>query len=201
MVPKCNRDDTSVKYRQHSNNHENRLTIRPHTMSSVSPYSSTNSLNSSDSSGIVMNQRLNNSNMPAAPNRKKRFAPRPPSQNSIPENPEMKYNLEHTTFRNNAIIETSRNRSKYSNLFHQHFHVSSPNLSANNNTQMPNSNSNTNTSETVNDFKKNFGIDESTLMHNHSRTSSETSDITRDSNFPEPQPRKRPPISEYYAAN
>lgn len=221
LVPKNQKHEVTVKYRMHSKNNENRPNIRPHTISSVSPYSSMNSLNSSDSSGIMMNQRLNNSNIPSAPSRKKRVAPRPPSQNSIPENPEAKYSLNHIS------------SFKSSNLAHQNFHVSSPNLAANNSVfQKSHSNQNANieyiidhshiqngnannskrktlpnrplsiqfretTSEHYEIKSENYEKENVFLGQNHSRTSSETSDITRDNSLPEPQPRKRPPIGRY----
>lgn len=130
LVPKTSKEDTAVKYRIHPNfSRENRFVARPHTMSSVSPYSSTNSLNSTDSSGIMMNQRVNNNGVPVAPNRKKRIAPRPPSQNSIPENPEKICSKDDS----NRIGEDSKIDSKHSNLLRQNFHMSSPNLAINNN--------------------------------------------------------------------
>uniref|UniRef100_A0A182IRJ0 WH2 domain-containing protein n=1 Tax=Anopheles atroparvus TaxID=41427 RepID=A0A182IRJ0_ANOAO len=67
-------------------------------LKTTSPYSSTNSLNSMDSSGVSSSSRgapTTNGHAgngqhhpmgpPVAPTRKKRLAPRPPSQNSIPE--------------------------------------------------------------------------------------------------------------------
>ncbi|XP_075156825.1 uncharacterized protein LOC142230083 [Haematobia irritans] len=58
-----------------------------HTTKTTSPYSSTNSLNSMDSSGIHSTKAMRLSAGPkvAAPPRKKRAAPRPPSQAAIPE--------------------------------------------------------------------------------------------------------------------
>lgn len=125
---KNSKADDSVKYRSHFSSQESRSMGRPHTMSSMSPYSSTNSLNSSDSLGIVINHRV------TAPGRKKRIAPRPPSQNSIPEDPEK--NSTRIDTKNemqkqvNAIHETGLKRS---NLLRQNFYVSSPNLSSNGN--------------------------------------------------------------------
>lgn len=220
LVHKDGKDDTTVRYRMHNSGHENRL--RPHTMSSVSPYSSTNSLNSSDSLGIMINHRLSNGHVPTVPSRKKRVAPRPPSQNSISEDPEHKF-MERS---NSQIEQTKLNRTS---LNRQNFHVSSPNLSMNNITTLksyPNNNSSTDTSisssldgrqsdNIMNDNKKTIA-DRSLLIQSkgstlenyqrnesinsisnrsHSRTSSETSDINRDS-FPEPQPRSRPPIGK-----
>lgn len=116
----------------HSNfSRENRLVARPHTMSSVSPYSSTTSLNSTDSSSI-MNQRMNNNGGPIAPNRKKRVAPRPPSQNSIPENPEQISSKDDSNSQMSHIIENSKVDPKHSHLLRQNFHMSSPNLAINN---------------------------------------------------------------------
>lgn len=134
LVPKNIKDDTAVRYRIHSNlGRENRFGAqRPHTMSSVSPYSSTNSLNSTDSSGIMMNQRVNNG-VPVAPNRKKRVAPRPPSQNSIPENPEKTSSKDESNSQSSRTGADSNIDTKHSNLLRQNFHVSSPNLATSNN--------------------------------------------------------------------
>lgn len=217
LAHKDGKDDTTVRYRMHTSGHENRL--RPHTMSSVSPYSSTNSLNSSDSLGVMINHRLNNGHVPAVPSRKKRVAPRPPSQNSISEDPERKF-MERS---NSQIEQTKLNRTS---LNRQNFHVSSPNLSINNITSLKsysNNNSSTDTSisssldgrqsdNIMNDNKKimaerslsiqskGLTLDKNESINSignrsHSRTSSETSDINRDS-FPEPQPRSRPPIGK-----
>lgn len=133
LAPKTSKEDTAVKYRIHSNfSRENRLHARPHTMSSVSPYSSTNSLNSNDSSGMMMYQRVNSSGVPVAPNRKKRIAPRPPSQNSIPENPEKIFPKDEFNSQNNCIVEDPKVDFKRSNMMRQNFHMSSPNLAINN---------------------------------------------------------------------
>ncbi|XP_055305478.1 probable serine/threonine-protein kinase DDB_G0282963 [Sitodiplosis mosellana] len=215
LAHKNGKEDTIVRYRINTSGHENRS--RPHTMSTVSPYSSTNSLNSSDSMGIVINHRLSNGHVPAVPGRKKRIAPRPPSQNSISEDPERKTIMERS---NSQIDQTGLNRSS---LNRQHFHVSSPNLSMNNNATLKSyfstdtsiSNSLDGRQVIINDKKavssrplsvqpRNSTIEinepkyrrsesiNSIGNQSHSRTSSETSDITRDS-FPEPQPRKRFP--------
>lgn len=223
LANKYGKEDTSVRYRMHTSGHENRL--RPHTMSSASPYSSTNSLNSSDSLGML-NHRLSNGQLPAVPGRKKRVAPRPPSQNSISENPDERKPMERS---NSQIGQTELNRT---NLNRQNFHVSSPNLSMNttlksfsnnysstdtsisssldgrqSDSNMNNNNNKTVSSRPVSHQPKSFAIENiepkyersesinSVGNRSHSRTSSETSDITRDS-FPEPQPRKRPPIGK-----
>lgn len=203
-------DETSVRYRMSSSGHQNRLGVRPHTMSS--PYSSTNSLNSTDSSGII---QRSNGHFPVIPGRKKRVAPRPPSQNSISEDPEKKY----------EGIDKVSQKSFCSSLVRQHFHVSSPNLTSNHkmisklhsSTETSNESSldsrqitngiNINRksnplnrplsvqfeSTTSEDHKINYqpirNVD-LTSSQNHSRTSSETSDITNVVIFPEPQPRK-----------
>lgn len=92
----------------------------------TSPYSSTNSLNSLDSTG--MNSTGNNKTLqqpPVAPIRKKkRMAPRPPSENSIPEQ--------------EIFSSTTLNvfKEPHSILPRKNFHVSSPQLynnSSNNN--------------------------------------------------------------------
>lgn len=223
LAHKNGKEDTTVRYRMHTNGHENRL--RPHTMSSVSPYSSTNSLNSSDSIGLV-NQRLSGGHVPAVPGRKKRVAPRPPSQNSISEDPDRK-SMERSS---SQIDQSELNQT---NLNRQNFHVSSPNLSSMNNNltlkSYSNSYSSTDTSisnsldgrqsdNIVNNNKRialsrPLSLQPKSSFHendeykyqrsesinsvgyrSHSRTSSETSDITRDRISPEPQPRKRPPI-------
>lgn len=146
---------------------------RPHTVY-ASPYSSTNSLNSTDSSGV-------RSHVPMAPSRKKRVAPRPPSQNSIPEDREHR---QHGTEPDEVMLR-------------QNFHVSSPNLS------------NGAALSAAKPIDESVGGPE-TLPRNarpmsmqleakpvengsrtHSRTSSDASDITRDGSLPDPQPRKR----------
>lgn len=142
LVPK-NRSNAieknpAIKYRIHQQN-EIRQAIRPHTMSSVSPYSSTNSLNSSDSSGIVANQRTSTGpQIPAAPNRKKRAAPRPPSQNSIPENGEKIEIVTKPHSNTQQMVPVANNEQQSADfkkpLNRQDFHVSSPNLSTNNST-------------------------------------------------------------------
>ncbi|XP_053694955.1 uncharacterized protein LOC128742576 [Sabethes cyaneus] len=91
-------------------------------LKTTSPYSSTNSLNSMDSSGLSSSSRGgvngNQHHAPVAPARKKRIAPRPPSQNSIPE----KAPLE--TVRDDSIFKEPQ-LPPYSK---KNFHVSSPNL-------------------------------------------------------------------------
>ncbi|XP_058446559.1 uncharacterized protein LOC131427411 isoform X2 [Malaya genurostris] len=92
-------------------------------LKTTSPYSSTNSLNSMDSSGLSSSSRGgvngNQHHAPVAPMRKKRLAPRPPSQNSIPE----KAPLE-TTVKDEHLFKEPQ-LPPYSK---KHFHVSSPNL-------------------------------------------------------------------------
>lgn len=82
-----------------------------------SPYSSTTSLNSLDSTGMNLTAK---NQPPVAPARKKRAAPRPPSQNSIPEQ---------------EIFGTTLNvfKEPHSILPKKNFHVSSPQLYNNNN--------------------------------------------------------------------
>lgn len=80
----------------------------------ASPYSSTTSLNSLDSTG--MNLTTKQPQPPVAPARKKRAAPRPPSQNSIPEQEIYSSNL--TVFK----------EPPQSILPKKSFHVSSPQL-------------------------------------------------------------------------
>lgn len=81
----------------------------------ASPYSSTTSLNSLDSTGMNLTAKTQ---PPVAPARKKRAAPRPPSQNSIPEQ---------------EIFGTTLNvfKEPHSILPRKNFHVSSPQLNNN----------------------------------------------------------------------
>lgn len=210
-----NKETTTVKYRSHN---EVRPAVRPHTMSSVSPYSSTNSLNSSDSCGFVSHSR---SGIPAAPNRKKRAAPRPPSQNSIPEKDEKTV----SKTQNDGAPNNGDNVFKKP-LLRQDFHVSSPNLTSNSVLLQSSTTSNdtsTKTSIISNSFNQKYdetnykksllnrplsmqcnesnSVDDqqslptstnSNSSRNHSRTSSETSDITNN-NGPEPAQRKKVP--------
>ncbi|XP_052863223.1 uncharacterized protein LOC128269858 [Anopheles cruzii] len=118
----------------------------------TSPYSSTNSLNSMDSSGVSSSSRGGGTNgghagnghhhhqpqpqqqqpaaPPVAPTRKKRAAPRPPSQNSIPE---VRPVVQHTP--NGATVEKQPPEDPH--IFkepqlppysRQNFHVSTPDL-------------------------------------------------------------------------
>ncbi|XP_055545754.1 uncharacterized protein LOC129730449 [Wyeomyia smithii] len=218
-------------------------------LKTTSPYSSSNSLNSMDSSGLSSSSRGgvngNQHHAPVAPARKKRIAPRPPSQNSIPE----KGPLE--TVRDDSIFKEPQ-LPPYSK---KNFHVSSPNLyskelkttdSFNNNNNNNNNNQssdyngnghhtpesveeinniiNTKTSystlknrptsmyiireppETINHQPPNGNLQRSSLngtagslvdIVNHSRTSSNSSEVVKDPrDFQEgpkqpPEPRKR----------
>ncbi|XP_055606942.1 uncharacterized protein LOC129754754 [Uranotaenia lowii] len=91
-------------------------------MKTTSPYSSTNSLNSMDSSGLSSSSRggINGSqpHPPVAPTRKKRLAPRPPSQNSIPEKAPLEFSRDDHIFKEPQLPPYSK----------KNFHVSSPNL-------------------------------------------------------------------------
>lgn len=182
-------------------NHNNQ---RPHTMS-VSPYSSTNSLNSIDSSGP--NSSLRSNVMPSIPCRKKRIAPRPPSQNSIPEDKEQHVEKNKGAFADDGGV------FKRSQMLRQNFHVSSPNIMQTNLSRCTKNESSADISLTDSGHTTNTAtVDDSSMnrplslqLHEdeiangnvygsqtHSRTSSDTSDnITRDGNWPEPMPRKR----------
>ncbi|XP_058824148.1 uncharacterized protein LOC131684914 isoform X2 [Topomyia yanbarensis] len=209
-------------------------------LKTTSPYSSTNSLNSMDSSGLSSSSRGGvNGNVhhaPVAPVRKKRVAPRPPSQNSIPE----KAPLE--TVRDDHIFKEPQ-LPPYSK---KNFHVSSPNLyskelktadNLNNNINSPNdysgSNGNGHHTETVEEInniintktaystlknrptsmyiireppetdlhKQNGDLQRSSLngtgnsmadMVNHSRTSSNSSDVKDPRDFQEAKKTKAP---------
>lgn len=145
----------------------------------ISPYSSTNSLNSMDSAtGMNPNHRNYSHNRaslpqpPVAPQRKKRVAPRPPSQNSINEN---------------TVLENDRNGN--SNVFkkplplalpRQAFHASTPNLNVvNGNSNEPkfsvfnkiNNNNNNNNEHTTNNNHSN-GVEDQQV--NGKRTNSIT---------------------------
>lgn len=122
-------DSLGVRYRHaatiQSALNDNRYTTRPQSViTKSSPYSSTNSLNSSDSSGFNLSLRSTGSHVPVAPTRKKRLAPRPPSQNSIPEDVEQK-RPPHITTDKQLDDDTVFKRP----LDRKNFHVSSPNLS------------------------------------------------------------------------
>ncbi|XP_031626231.1 probable serine/threonine-protein kinase DDB_G0282963 isoform X2 [Contarinia nasturtii] len=215
LAHKSDNEKTSVKYRTNSSGHINRPIARPHTISSASPYSSTNSLNSYDSAGMTTN-RLSADQLA---NRKKRIAPRPPSQNSIPENPEQKH-IEHETTSQFDQSELNQNH-----LIRQNFHVSSPNLSVTNCTRLKSYSSNSSTDTSINssldgkqdvNYMKNAQKHQQSHLSNddfefqtsesnnlpytqcHSRTSSDTSDINKDGNLSELQmrERKRPPIGK-----
>ncbi|XP_055640504.1 probable serine/threonine-protein kinase nek3 isoform X2 [Toxorhynchites rutilus septentrionalis] len=91
-------------------------------LKTTSPYSSTNSLNSMDSSGMSSSSRGgvngNQHHPPVAPTRKKRMAPRPPSQNSIPEKAPLETCKDDHIFKEPQLPPYSQ----------KNFHVSSPNL-------------------------------------------------------------------------
>jgi hypothetical protein len=107
----------------------------------TSPYSSTNSLNSLDSTGMNTTSLSNSSKpQPVAPIRKKkRMAPRPPSENSIPEQ---------------EIFGTSTLnvfKEPHSILPRKNFHVSSPQLYNNHpKINIKNSDSNNNNTNRLN---------------------------------------------------
>lgn len=108
----------------------------------TSPYSSTTSLNSLDSTGMNLTAKTQ---PPVAPTRKKRAAPRPPSQNSIPEQ---------------EIFGTTLNvfKEPHSILPRKNFHVSSPQLFQNNTTNKIstiNNNNNNNSQQDVRSDKNN----------------------------------------------
>lgn len=181
----------------------NQNSARPHTIS-ASPYSSTNSLNSIDSSGP--NSSLRSNLMPSAPCRKKRVAPRPPSQNSIPEDKEQNVEKKNDVVLDDGVFKRPQ-------LIRQNFHVSSPNLTQTNLSRCTKNESIADISLTDSEpttidataddstlsrpLSMQLHEDEMTQEHSygsqtHSRTSSDTSDnMTRDGNWPEPAPRKR----------
>lgn len=208
-----------IKFRTHSNHSvlqsthvqsDYRFTVinhnqqRPHTMS-ASPYSSTNSLNSTDSSGPNFSLRSNV--MPSVPCRKKRVAPRPPSQNSIPEDTEQNGEKMNAAGVDDGVFKRPQ-------LIRQNFHVSSPNLMQTHLTRRNKqeaSDSDISLTGREHTTKIIATADDSSLSRplsmpshedeivngkgnaygsrTHSRTSSDTSD--RDGNWPEPVPRKR----------
>lgn len=126
--------DDMMKYksnaRDHSVSSSDEISRNLKNISKTSPYSSTNSLNSLDSTGMNSNK---NTQQPVAPMRKKkRPAPRPPSQSSISEQQEI-----FTTSTLNVFKEP------HSILPRKNFHVSSPQLFNNGvNTKMSDSNNN-----------------------------------------------------------
>lgn len=214
-----------IKFRTHSNHNalhaaqtqsDYRFTVinnnqRPHTIS-ASPYSSTNSLNSIDSSGPHFSLRSNV--MPSVPCRKKRVAPRPPSQNSIPEDKEQKEIVETKNGAATAAVAADDGMFKRPQMIRHNFHVSSPNLMQTNLSRCIKNESNADISLTCSEQTTSTASPDDTRplslqMHEdetngnaygsrtHSRTSSDTSDnITRDGHWPEPAPRKRIFIGE-----
>lgn len=205
-------------------------------LKTTSPYSSTNSLNSMDSSGLSSSSRGgvngNQHHPPVAPMRKKRVAPRPPSQNSIPEKGPLETPKADPMFKEPQLPPYSK----------KNFHVSSPSLFsrdlkpvdvANNNNNeyngTPDSNGNGHHVETVEEMHNiiNTKTSYSTLKNrptsmyiireppengngdltnpdvgggsmldivNHSRTSSNSSDVKDPRDFQEgpPEPQQRP---------
>lgn len=126
------RQPDSVKARPHSTiitHHSQTLPkfqLTDHRLSNkiaASPYSSTNSLNSTDSSGMNCSLRSGSHHGPVVPSRKKRAAPRPPSQNSIPEDREHKCSAPSSQKSDDGGVFKRP-------LLRQNFHVSSPNLSS-----------------------------------------------------------------------
>ncbi|XP_050068024.1 uncharacterized protein LOC126556660 [Anopheles maculipalpis] len=117
-------------------------------LKTTSPYSSTNSLNSMDSSGVSSSSRgggggghsgttngattNGNSQMgpPVAPTRKKRLAPRPPSQNSIPEVrlPQQTQHSNGSADKHNSPDDHIFKEPQLPPYSRQNFHVSTPNL-------------------------------------------------------------------------
>lgn len=177
-------------------------------LKTTSPYSSTNSLNSMDSSGMSSSSR---SNPPVPPQRKKRAAPRPPSQNSIPER----------KIDDSTDINFNQFKEPLPVLPRKNFHVSSPNLVNHNYVNLPipvngenKTNGDTNYSSVtdLNEIEEpeqrnkiNRPISMNVLYHennnrytynggsvpdvnHHSRTSS---DCSENKDGPEPVPRKR----------
>lgn len=108
--------DDMIKYKQTVSDSvsSSELSRNSKILRKSSPYSSSNSLNSLDSSG--MGTTTKTTQPPVAPARKKRAAPRPPSQNSIPEQEVITTNI--TVFKEPLSIMPGR----------KNFHVSSPNL-------------------------------------------------------------------------
>lgn len=190
----------------------------------ISPYSSTNSLNSMDSAtGMNPNHRNYSHNRaslphpPVAPTRKKRVAPRPPSQNSITENRAVESHRERSNGNGDVFkkpLPTAMPR--------QTFHASTPNLNGinhnnngdskltifNNNNNEHTYNNNNNIENTANSKKSEIlngsitdlgqrlpaalpedTLDESLQPSQQSRTSSESSDL--------PTPKKRTIVGKY----
>uniref|UniRef100_A0A182M3Q1 WH2 domain-containing protein n=1 Tax=Anopheles culicifacies TaxID=139723 RepID=A0A182M3Q1_9DIPT len=114
-------------------------------LKTTSPYSSTNSLNSMDSSGVSSSSRggghggatngttsngHNQMGPPVAPTRKKRLAPRPPSQNSIPEVrvPPQTQHSNGTGGKHGPADDHMFKEPQLPPYSRQNFHVSTPNL-------------------------------------------------------------------------
>lgn len=174
--------DDVIKYKSSACNHSVTSSDDMRNLKNVSktsPYSSTNSLNSLDSTG--MNSTSNKTNQqPVVPTRKKkRMAPRPPSQSSISEQQEI-----FTTATLNVFKEP------HSILPRKNFHVSSPQL-YNNGNKMSDSNNNIEMTSTTNRLNaitrptslyvgtNSSGNDVEFSEHNHQRqrNNSESSEV------------------------
>lgn len=106
-----------LKYKSQTSNSVTSSEISRNSKSQLrksSPYSSSNSLNSLDSTGMSTSQKMA---PPVAPARKKRLAPRPPSQIVIPEQVILSTNI------NDVLL-----KEPCSILPRRHFHVSSQQL-------------------------------------------------------------------------
>lgn len=202
-----NNNNNSAQINNNNNSHSISAINNRHYMKTTSPYSSTNSLNSVDSSGVSSSSR-GGCHPPAIPMRKKRAAPRPPSQNSIPEQcpatigatdtpPVFKQPLP----RSNLHV-SSPNLAQYGHFQKKEFHESATSVAAE---TLPRSNVThsklarpmsmhiTSKAMEIEEHPANelYSAAKNTSMINisHSRTSSESSEVK--DGGPEPTPRRR----------
>ncbi|KAI8120609.1 hypothetical protein CVS40_8137 [Lucilia cuprina] len=174
-----------------------------HTTKTTSPYSSTNSLNSMDSSALSYGRtpKLPSSTQPkmSAPPRKKRAAPRPPSQIAIPEK--------------SALImengESKKSPTPTTPLSTKDFSVSTPNLTTstmlmsdingndcNGHLEDYNEQSSGNGSLNSNGYAEDTvlyaQIQKKNALNRNSQSKQDVSDLGEgNAKFPEPSPRKR----------
>lgn len=186
-----------------------------HTTKTTSPYSSSNSLNSMDSTGmncvrtpVSPPATLTTTTTPtklSAPPRKKRAAPRPPSQTAIPEKAVLVTNGEATTKDSNSNID--KLEMSESSLSHKNRFVSTPNLSTSpevttfdSHGHITSLNVDSKLESSLNGYTNlDIELEQSQVKHKNARNlydgsvqnliSAET--VQQPIEFPEPSPRKR----------
>uniref|UniRef100_A0A0A1XCU5 WH2 domain-containing protein n=1 Tax=Zeugodacus cucurbitae TaxID=28588 RepID=A0A0A1XCU5_ZEUCU len=189
-----------------------------HTTKTTSPYSSSNSLNSMDSTGMncirtpvsppatLTTSTLTTPTKISAPPRKKRAAPRPPSQTAIPEKAVLVTNGEATTKDTNSNTIDNLEVPDGS-LSHKNRFVSTPNLSTSPEVKAFNSNGHINSLNIETELESSLNgytnldieLEQSQVKQKNARNlcggsvqnlySAES--VQQPIEFPEPSPRKR----------